>query len=305
MTLSPFYNTPELKLSDERNIILGASLRAMRSTSFVQDLDTLSGLIARLDPSASPLINQLDQKAGDLGTYYFAAFSDSHNLDVSLLAYRTVRSLVRYILLMDRFFEVGNNQYALLAKGILKSLKQDSGSSLRASIVYSLRTFWPFWSFEQAIKKRMVRGDIFNVKEIKQLNYSKSSDAQIIYSTVLECVLSDYEYNLASLLHFNQALQDLTDDFDDIEEDIADKMPNAFVLASASRIGYGKIFSLNSAKAREAVLASGAVEDISSIADSYQRSISRIELPEPFWFLKELSRSYSKSFEKAIKPYLK
>jgi hypothetical protein len=45
------------------------------------------------------------------------------------------------------------------------------------------------------------------------------------------------------ILHYNQALLDIEDDFDDIEDDIQDDMPNVFVMAATNDIGYKKVRS--------------------------------------------------------------
>ena len=304
MTLSPAVSISRPDLLLQKRTITERSIQILGSPNFTKDLDSLSGLIQTFDPPSSPILNHLDQKAGDLGTYYLAAFSSAHNTDVAMTAYRTVRSLVRYIFLVDRYFEVADVDQRNLARAVLKNLKDESGSFLRSSITYSLKKFWPFWRFEQAMRKRMLRGDIFDAREVRQLNYSKSSDAPVIYSAVLESLLSDYDYNVSSILHFNQALQDLKDDFDDVAEDIEDKMPNAFILAATLRLDVRKTFSMNPVQARQTILSSGAAADIMRIAQGYRKSVNQIELSEPYWFLKDLSKKYFKDLEDAVAPYL-
>ena len=44
------------------------------------------------------------------------AYDDTNDIDQALWIHRMVRLLARYILLYDRFFELGENKYKLLAK---------------------------------------------------------------------------------------------------------------------------------------------------------------------------------------------
>src|SRR5581483_11512844 len=97
-SLPEFQNSLEYKsrklVADNRNL--------------AKDLDEISSLLLRIEPAPSPFINSLDLKAQDLSTYYFAAFSDSQNVEQSIRIYKSVKSLVRYILLTDRYYETGN-----------------------------------------------------------------------------------------------------------------------------------------------------------------------------------------------------
>src|SRR5207248_2048230 len=121
------------------------------------------------------------------------------------------------ILLSDRFFEIGDYRYALLAKDVRKSINEfllNVGAKqhhLRYSIDYSLNQFWPFWRFEQMIKRRTIEGYAFSYKEIKHFNLFKSSDASIIYAKVLDEKLPSFSENVSLVLHYNQAFFDIQD----------------------------------------------------------------------------------------------
>ena len=43
------------------------------------------------------------------------------------------------------------------------------------------------------------------------------------------------------VLHYNQALLDIQDDWEDIEEDVQENMPNIFIMAAVENIPYKKI----------------------------------------------------------------
>src|ERR1051326_376585 len=219
-------------LSLKRQLIAKSASLSLSTQRIGKELDEISGLLSKIDPPASPLLNSLDLKAQDLATYFFAAYSDSLDLGRSLSIYKTVKKLVRYILLSDRYFETGNEKLYHLARSTLVQVKDSLDASLKHSISYSIRQFTPFWQFERTMSKRMVAGETFSVKEVTHHNLFKSSDASLIYAQVLEMELPNYDHAVATVIHYNQALQDIADDFADIEEDLNDKMPNVFLLAT-------------------------------------------------------------------------
>jgi hypothetical protein len=255
-------------------------------------LDEIAGLLGRYDPAPSPILNAIDQKGQDFATYFFAAYSETRDIDKSILVYETVKSLVRYILLMDRYYEVGNKKYERIARGFLQSLKKTHEGHLKYSIDFALKQFWPFWDFEQLVKKSMIRGHVFTTKELQFFNLFKSSDAPIIYARVLDNELPRFNPNIASIMHYNQALQDIQDDFEDIEEDIQDGMPNVFILAATEYTLFSKI-KKNPNHARKLIVSSGAVDSVLSIVDQYNKLIKDITVSHNFVFLKHLSRDYT------------
>ena len=84
---------------------------------------TLSILLNTYDPHLSATIRTVDEKAWD-PSYFVATYFDTKDLDQALWVYRMVRLLARYILLSDRFFEIGDYRYSLLAKDVRKSINE-------------------------------------------------------------------------------------------------------------------------------------------------------------------------------------
>jgi hypothetical protein len=121
---------------------------------------------------------------------------------------------------------------------------------LKYSIDFALKQFWPFWDFEQLIKKRMVNDSVFTFNELRYFNLFKSSDAPIIYSKVLDNELDNFNPNVSIIMHYNQAPQDIYDDYEDIEEDTREVMPNIFILAASDRIPFSRVTE-NPNKARQ------------------------------------------------------
>jgi hypothetical protein len=293
--------THQILADDFRELLSTTSEALLRKGEggFMNGLDEIAGLLGGYDPAPSPLLNALDHKAGDLATYFFASYSDTRDIDKSILVYSTVRSLVRYVLLIDRFYEVGNKKYKRLAKGVLRSARKMQDGHLEYCLDYLLERSWPFMDFEQLVKRRMLNGNAFTFKEVQHYSLLKASDAPMIYAQVLQAELPGFNQNVASILHYNQALQDLYDDFEDIEEDVQDKMPNIFVMASTEHIPFSRIVK-NPNHARKLVASNGVADSILSLVEDYNKMIKDVTLPQNFAFLKYLSRDYMNRVLEAI-----
>ena len=218
---------------------ISTSIRDLSSTTdiplFIQQMVSLSALLSNYDRNLVNSFPDIDENAQD-PTYFIAAYFDTKNIAESIWVYRIVRSLTRFILLSDRFYETRNDRYASLAKQVRKSVneflisKYDS-QHLIYSIDYSLRQFSAFWKFEQIIKHRILKNYTFSYAEIRHFNLSKSSDASLVYAKVLDAKLPSFNENVTLVLHNNQALLDIQDDWEDIEDDVQEDMPNIFIMA--------------------------------------------------------------------------
>jgi hypothetical protein len=142
------------------------------------------------------------------------------------------------------------------------------------------------------IKKRMVKGYTFTVSELRHFNLFKSSDAPLIYARVLDSELCNFNPNIATVMHYNQALLDIQDDFEDIEEDVHDMMPNIFILAAAEHTPYSKILK-NKDQARNIISSNGTLDSILSIIEQYNNLVQGISVPQNFAFLKQLTKDYT------------
>lgn len=279
---------------------------------FVAGLDEIGGLLSRHDPAPSPLMASFDARGQDFPTYYFAAFSVTKDLEKSLRIYKAVKSLVRYILFMDRYYEVGDRKCLLIAKGIMRDIKnQFPAGHAHYSVDFSFKQFWPFWKYEQAVKRLMLKGEQeFGYRELRHFNLFKSSDAPLIYCNLLDNELptSVFNQDVARVFHYNQALLDVYDDLIDIEEDLLDKMPNVFVMAALSTNRPDKLFGSARAtdrlKVRERILAGSqsSIESIESLANDHLRLVRQTSLPDEFVFLKHLARGYAENVLTAINP---
>jgi hypothetical protein len=302
------------KISDfERRVYLdkiSKSIRDLNSMTytplFVQQMVSLSALLSSFDQSIDNSIRAIDENAQD-PAYFIAAYFDTKNIVVALWVYRIVRSLTRYVLLSDRFYETGNKRYALLAKRVLKSVNdflksERDAQHLIYSIDYSLGQFSAFWKFEQIIKRRILKNYSFSYTEIRHFNLSKSSDASLVYAKVLDAKLPSFNENVASVLHYNQALLDIQDDWEDIEDDVQEDMPNIFVMAAVDSIPYNRIKKSRRDIIREVVLTAtnSSRGPISRLVDELHASSKNTSIPENFAFLKSLSDRYADTLKRKI-----
>ena len=304
------------KVSDFQNRIyldrISKSIRDLSSTItdaqlFVQQMVSLSTLLTSLERKLDKSYSTIDKNTQD-PTYFIAAYFDTRNVSEALLVYRIVRCLTRFILLSDRFYETGNENYALLAKRVRESLSESlqSGFNLKHliySIKYWLGQFSAFWEFECIVKHRMIDNSIFSFNEIRHFNFSKSSDVLLAYSKVLGAVLPSFNENVALVLHYNQALLDILDDWEDIENDIRGDMPNIFVMAPVNYIPYCKIKKSRHEMIRQIVLSrttSSPKGPVGRLICELDDSSKGVSVPNSFGFLKTLSGRYVDTLRRII-----
>ena len=277
--------------------------------TFIEQMISLSKLLMAHDLHISSAYKGIDEKAQD-PTYFVAAYYDTNDIDQALWIHRMVRLLARYILLYDRFFELGENKYKVLARKVRRSINEHLANAndkdhLNYSIDFSLKQFWPFWNFEKIVKRRILEGHTFSYKEIRNFNQFKSSDASIVYAKVLDAKLPSFNENVSLVLHYNQALLDLLDDWQDIEEDVQEDMPNVFVMASLEVVPYSKIKNSNHLMVRDIILDALDSSNVSVIGlvDEYQASVKNISIPDKFGFLSVISDYHANTLLGTIRKF--
>ena len=274
--------------------------------AFIEQMISLSRLLMRYDFNISTTFRTIDEKAQD-PTYFVATYFDTKDIQQALWVYRMVRLLARYILVYDRYFETRKNRYAILARKVRKSINkifenEIDSHHLKYSIDFSLKQFWPFWKFEQILKSRIIEGNTFSYNEIRNFNLFKSSDASLIYARVLDAKLPSFSENVSLVLHYNQALLDLKDDWEDIEEDIQEDMPNAFVMAAIENVPYKELKKYRITKLRNIIRNSldSFESPIIRLIDEYHSSIRNISIPSNLVFIKLVSDHHANALSQTI-----
>ena len=274
--------------------------------AFIEQMISLSRLLMKYDFNLSTTFRTIDEKAQD-PTYFVATYFDTKDIQQALWVYRMVRLLARYILVYDRYFETRKNRYAILANKVRKSINkifenEIDSHHLKYSIDFSLKQFWPFWKFEQILKSRIIEGNTFSYNEIRNFNLFKSSDASLIYARVLDAKLPSFSENVSLVLHYNQALLDLIDDWEDIEEDIQEDMPNAFVMAAIENVPYKELKKYRITKLRNIIRNSldSFESPIIRLIDEYHASIRNISIPSNLVFIKLVSDHHANALSQTI-----
>lgn len=287
-------------------LVRDLSSTSIDSQLFVNQMVSLSKLLSSFHRKLDKPIPSIDKNAKD-PAYFIAAYFDTTNIGDAILVYRIIRSLTRIILLSDRFYETGKEKYALLAKQVRKSLNEflQSGSKVQHliySIDYWLTQFSAFWEFEQTIKHRIIDNSTFLYNEIRHFNLSKSSDASLVYSKVLDAMLPTFNENVAMVLHYNQALLDILDDWEDIENDIRGNMPNIFIMAAVNYVPYHKIKDSSPEMIRKVVLSriNNSGGPIGKLVREIHDLSNGIPVPNSFSFLKSLSSRYAETLRRTI-----
>jgi hypothetical protein len=277
-------------------------LNSLGEDEFGSGIEEINGILGRLFPPTSSVMQAVDVKGQDYATYYYAAFSGGLDLDSSIAVYDKVKNLVRVIVLMDRYFEVGNQRYRRLGQALLARLKREGDESLKSIIRFNMKQFWPFWKYEDYVKRLMLNGHKFSDAEIRNFNLFKSSDAPLLYAPVLETAVPNYPHSASLIIHYNQALQDIEDDLDDIQEDLEDQMPNIFILSSLGNNPSRSYAGLYKHRMNGSMLTilENSCETVLGLVDEYMTAIEGSRVPNQFKFLKYLSRSYSERIKKKI-----
>jgi len=308
-------NTSKFKASG-KEVVIEKITKAVKEITlandrmtFIEQMISLSKLLMTYDLHISSTFKDIDEKAQD-PSYFTAAYYDTNDIDQALWIHRMVRLLARYILLYDRFFELGEKKYKILATKVRRSISEllvnaNDKDHLNYSIDFSLKQFWPFWNFEKIVKRRILEGHTFSYKEIRHFNQLKSSDASIVYAKVLDAKLPSFNENVSLVLHYNQALLDLLDDWQDIEEDVQEDMPNVFVMASLEVVPYSKIKNSNSLRVRDIILAALDSSNVSVIGlvNEYQSSVKNISIPDKLDFLRVISDYHANTLLGTIRKF--
>jgi len=130
----------------------------------------------------------------------------------------------------------------------------------------------------------------------------KSSDVSLIYSRVLDNSLPSFNSNISLVLHYNQALLDILDDWEDIEEDVHTGMPNLFVMTALKNVPYSRIKNTSTENIRNLLVneSDSYSPYVIKLVSDYQSSIQNILVPRNLKFLKFLSDRYANTLRGLI-----
>jgi hypothetical protein len=118
----------------------------------------------------------------------------------------------------------------------------------------------------------------------------------------MDAKLPSFNENVALVLHYNQALLDIQDDWEDIEDDVQEDMPNIFVMAAVDNIPYNRIKKSRHDIIRKVVLSGNNLSGvpIGRLVNELQASSKSVAIPDNFAFLKSLSDRYADTLRRKI-----
>ncbi len=163
---------------------------------------------------------------------------------------------------------------------------KDATGYVRNGIKHSMAILWNIASYEIKLKERMFNNEVFEKNEIRYHLMQKSSDT-LLYAVILDKYVKSFNPNVLQLYHYNQALLDVLDDYNDIEEDIMNHDLNIFLMAGGNELPVSDIInykvSIDHVKRKSA-------EMILSIVIDFETCIEGISVPSEFSFMKILSK---------------
>jgi hypothetical protein len=294
------FDTNLLSLLNEKSEMLLSA----HGENFISSIRHLETLLAKFDPAQDSMIHDIDNAvnkgvAMDLGAYYLVAYSSTKDPHKALKVYELTNSLMRYIALIDGYYETGDKDNFNRANNLLEEIICHSNSQMRYSIKLSVEKFWPFWLFENMIKQRMLSGASFTDKELRYFILFKSSDTPLLYCNILDNLLETFSPNVAIVFHYNQALIDILDDYYDLEEDLEARMPNVFLLASSNDSSFSEL-EANYQNIRSVIASGEARNKILSLVDWIAARIGEISLPVEYAFLRSITTDHIQRLKSTI-----
>jgi len=290
--MQPLTETKTLLENQINNIL------ELEDKEFITQVDNIHKTLALIDHISDPLMISIDDDyANDFVTYFLILYCNNGNLEKSLQIYDVIKSLIRYIALLDRYYDMKDYDCKIRADLLFKYIMNNTNGHLRNAIKHSMDSLWTIAEFEEKLKEKMLNGkELFVKNEIRYHIMKKSSDT-ILYSAVLENYIERFNPNVSQLLHYNRALLDMQDDFKDIEEDLTNRDLNIFLMSSIGIMSISDVLNghINTNDVRRK--SSGI---ILSIIMDFETCIHGITVPKEFSFIKKLSKHYIKTLRNSI-----
>lgn len=263
-------------------------------------LQEIYQLLETIDGEPDPSLNvMVGGYVKEFVTTFLVLFYGTKDIQVSLEAHSLIKSLTKYIVLLDKHYDEKNYEYKARADIIFKKVMSSVDGYLKHAIIHGMSTLWATATYEINLRGRMLHGEIFNKKEIRNHIFLKSSDTEL-YGIILDNAINSFNPNILQLIHYNQAILDIQDDLTDIDEDILRHDLNVFVMSAASEVSLDDMYR-NTASSTDVVRI--ASSQVLGIIDDFEACTVGIHVPTEYYFLKKFSSNYIKTLRKSIKNY--
>lgn len=263
-------------------------------------LQEIYQLLETIDGEPDPSLNvMVGGYVKEFVTSFLVLFYGTKDMQVSLEAHSLIKSLTKYIVLLDKHYDEKNYEYKARADIIFKTVMSNVDGYIKHAIIHGMSTLWATATYEINLRGRMLHGEIFNKKEIRNHIFLKSSDTEL-YGIILDNAINSFNPNVLQLVHYNQAILDIQDDLTDLDEDILRHDLNIFVMSAGNEITLDDMYS---GKASSSDVVNISSKQVLGIIDDFEACVVGIRVPDEYYFLKKFSTNYIKEIRKSIKNY--
>lgn len=265
---------------------------------FLSQINTLDQTLELLDEEPDPaLYAMVGGYVKEFVTSFLILYFGTHDLEKALAVHSQVKALTKYIVLLDKHYDEKSYDYKVRADSIFKKIMSEADGYVKSAIKHNMALLWATATYEIKLRGRMLHDEIFDKKEIRYHLLQKSSDT-ILYSVIFDKYVEKFNSNVMNLLHYNQAVMDIQDDLNDIQEDILHRDLNVFIMACRGEFPVSDIF--NKRVSSSQVIRKSS-DTIKSIINDLEECITGTEVPQEFSFMKVLGRHYVMTLRDTLK----
>jgi hypothetical protein len=171
--------------------------------------------------------------------------------------------------LLDSFSEGGGWQYVYAAQARYRRLLAALPAVSRHRLQLVVGAVFNYFSFERVVADRIRQGDQFAAEEVAEYLLRRGSDS-LIYGTLIYQVDGFQHPSLISGFRVRQALWDLADDVEDVEQDRSTIGANVLLLARMDR---AELRRLAAALVRYAKNLTGPLKPLGqAVEEQYERT---------------------------------
>jgi len=271
-----------------------------KSETYIENLNDIYQTLELIDEEKDPFVHAMvGGYVREFVTTFLVLYYGTNDLEKSLEAHSLIKALTKYIVLLDRHYDEKNYEYKVRADAIFKKIMSKVDGYIKHSIMHSMATLWATATYEINLRERMLRGEVFNKKEIRNHIFLKSSDT-VLYGIILDEAIKSFNPNIMQIIHYNQAVLDIQDDLNDLEEDILRHDLNIFVMAASQLVS---LEDIHSGKITPQQVVKEATDVVQEIISDFAECIHFTLIPKEYAFLKMLSANYIKTASQDIKKY--
>ncbi len=296
----------EKKVISKKDLIIKLSSQIEKinlianSDEYIKNLDGIYQTLEQIDEEKDPFTHAMvGGYVKEFVTTFLVLYYGTNDLEKSLNAHSIIKALTKYIVLLDRHYDEKNYEYKVRADAIFKKIMGKVDGYIKHAIMHSMASLWATATYEINLRERMLRGEVFNKKEIRNHIFLKSSDT-VLYGIILDNAIDSFTPNVMQIIHYNQALLDIQDDLNDLEEDILRHDLNIFVMAACNLVSLDDIYS---GKVSPETVVQKSTHVVLEIIADFEECITNTLIPKEYAFLKMLSVNYIKKASQDISNY--